>query len=283
MKPVLTEDGTAIAMQDGWPVIETGEGQRVPWDIAKQANALADANKEAAERRKALEQIVPHLGIEVDVRSPKGLETLITKISEIPTVMEELGSLRRLKEAGELGEDAEAKIQAAAEKLKKDEMEGLQVKLAMAEKAKGDAEAQAARDALALRSAETRRALIAFHQRYDKFEKGSLQSFLRAASETTPDGYRWIPTGRYDEETGDPQIVLATEDGQVLKGPDNIEAMTPAQWAEARLQKSDPILFRKPGGTGNDWDPSDGTYNGDMSKLPVNDLAALARSRIPAR
>jgi len=278
LKPVLTTSdtkaGEAVVLKDGCPLVETDDGQ-VPWDVAKQAKALSDANREAQERRQALEDMARAVGIQADVRTGAGIEALKAEVAKLPTIATEHKKLLEMKNAGELDHTAAEKIKDAASKMREDEFAEVLALKAKAEKEAADARALADRSISDLNSALTRQALTEFHRAYKGFANGSGNSFERAALAQTTDGYRWRPTGRRDEN-GVPVLALMDEEGNLRKGPDQVTPMTLEAWTENVLKKTDPILFQQNGNTGG-YDFDGNRAGKPLHELPQEELIKRAR------
>lgn len=277
IKPVLTTEdtraGEAVVLKDGWPLVETDQGQ-VPWDIAKQAAALVEANTEAKERREALEAMAKTLGLNADVRSPAGLQALRAEIEKVPAITKEHEALMKAKKAGELDHTAEDKIKAAAEQLRTEELQELAAARAKAEKEAAEARAGLDRAQADLSAFQTRQGLANFHRQHKPFASGTAATFEVIAMQPQADGFRWRPTGKVDDN-GQPILALMDGDGNIRKGPDQVSPLTLESWAESSLKRTHPTLFTPNGSTGDvSFDGS--TAGKPLHQLPKEQLAALA-------
>ena len=162
-----------------------------------------------------------------------------------------------MKEAGELGEDADAKIKAQAESLNAEEIQRLKATAKKAEAGQSKAEASDARSRIELDEAMVRSAFGTFYDdaRADKgaklpvFADGGRSMFVRAGIGADGEGRRWRWTGKYDT-AGTPVIVQRTADGEHTRmGPDEMDPLTVRRWAETDLRKSDALLFKSPNGS----------------------------------
>lgn len=284
--PVLTDDGKAIQMQDGWPLVKApNSAEPVPWNIAKQAGALSEANTEAEQRRLALEKLAQGFGLTGDIRKADGIQALIDKASAAPADSDELKRLRELEASGQLGEEAtEAKIKAEADKRSSEKIAALESDLARATKDRGEFKASADRSNAELVAAMTRQGVESFYDQARADESGKLPAFRDGARNgfvravmTPENGRRWTWNGKRDA-SGVPIVVLQDAEGHVVKGADNIDALGLGQYSKEALAKSDSYLFEPADGqTGvNQFGPPAAKNFGDMSQEEID---ATARSQ----
>lgn len=256
MKPVLTEDGKSVQVDDaGLPLYVNDDGEQVGVNVSRQFETIRAANKEAEERRGWLSEIAGKMGFSGDTRKRVESEKLIQLLEGYATDSQELTGLRAAKSAGKLDDTAPAKIKAMAAKMRTDEIEAAltDAKLARTESAASEQAAlTAVRD---LNMGMVRQGLSELWQRCKnakgenagkgpQFQGNTPEPYIQAVTNAA-DGTRVRWTGKFDPETASPELVFVdAETGETtVKGPDGIENLTLTRHALSVLPKTWPILF----------------------------------------
>ena len=277
MNTEAAEPGTAAVLRDGKPIYIV-DGSEVEVDYTALRNGLARANSESQQRRQALETICRNLGLTVDVRNDDGLAAVVAATENYKELGNELKQLKDLKEAGELDDSAADKIQAAAEKLRQEEIDGLQRSIEEGKVSLTKSEARADKVTKLLQASQKSAAFRAFYDKSKAFSDGTLETFLVVAENHSQDGYTWRPTGEVNA-AGIPTLALQDDAGNVRKGADGVTPMTLNSWTETFLKQSHPRLFAQPQGSPDGITPAGGgPANKNAADMTPAELDAAARA-----
>lgn len=254
MKPVLTEDGLSIKMDDaGLPVFINDEGAEVGWDVPKQILRIKEAETDAADRRHWLEDVSKAVGFDGDTRKAEQAKKLTQLLEAYSTDGQELTSLRAAKAAGELDDSASDKIKALAMTLNADEMETLKSAATLAQRDKATSDADKAQAFADLDKGRVRQALSEHWGRCKADKTGKMPAFEGDSPEPyisammmLINGNRLKSTGAFDEH-GSPVVrFVDTETGEhVVKGLDGLEPLSLNRYALDTLPKAWSILFKQ--------------------------------------